>query len=166
VENYPGFFFGKLLKKKSIFVAPPITTVMNCYAIPTAFTILYIDDDSDDCMLLQSSLEEAGSKAQLVCANTGEEAVRYLNSISSSSLPALIVMDVNMPRWDGKQTLAYLKSQPHLAGIPVVMLSTSGNKATQEACVQLGAASYFKKPYHYEGYKNIIDNFSRFLKAS
>ena len=129
-------------------------------------TILYIDDDSDDCLFLKTSLEDAGNTAKLICASNGEEAVKYLNSIGSASLPNLIVLDLNMPRWDGRQTLHYLKSQPHLADIPVVVLSTSESKQDKEACAQLGAASYFKKPFHYDGYKNIIADFSRYMTAS
>ncbi|HEV7331937.1 MAG TPA: response regulator [Flavisolibacter sp.] len=129
-------------------------------------TILYIDDDSDDCLFLQSSLEDAGNTAKLICASSGEEAVAYLNSIAPTLLPHLIVMDLNMPRWDGRRTLHYIKSQPHLAAIPVIVLSTSESKQDKEACAQLGAASYLKKPFHYDGYKNIIANFNRYLKAS
>lgn len=132
----------------------------------TAPTILYIDDDSDDCLILKSSLEDSGSSTKLIYANDGEEAVRYLNSVSPALLPSLIVLDLNMPRWDGKQTLSYLKSQPHLASIPVVVLSTSENKTEKDACAKLGAASYFKKPFHYDGYKSIINDFRRYMKAS
>jgi CheY-like chemotaxis protein len=129
-------------------------------------TILYIDDDCDDCLILKSSLEDTGSATNLVCANDGEEAVRYLNAMSPASLPNLIVLDLNMPRWDGRRTLRYLKSQPHLAAIPVVVLSTSESKTDKDACTQLGAVSYFKKPFHYDGYKSIINDFSRYMKAS
>jgi CheY-like chemotaxis protein len=129
-------------------------------------TILYIDDDSDDCFILRTSLEDSGNETNLICANDGEEAVRYLTSISPSSLPHLIVLDLNMPRWDGKRTLTYLKSNPQLASIPVVVLSTSENKAEKEDCAKLGAASYFKKPYHFDDYKNIIANFSRYMNVS
>lgn len=132
----------------------------------TAPTILYIDDDNDDILILKSSLEDAGSQTNLICASDGEEAVRYLNSVSPSSLPSLIVLDLNMPRWDGHRTLTYLKSHPHLAAIPVVVLSTSESKSEKDACAQLGAASYFKKPFHYDGYKSIINDFSRYMKAS
>ena len=135
-------------------------------AIAYPSTILYIDDDNDDCMIMRTSLEDAGDQSTLICANDGEEAVRYLNSVAPTGLPDLIVLDLNMPRWDGKRTLRYLKSQPHLASIPVVVLSTSDSSIEQDACSQLGAASYFKKPYHFDGYKNIIANFSHFLKAS
>lgn len=128
--------------------------------------ILYIDDDSDDCILLKSSLEDAGTKATLVCASDGEEAVNYLNSVPPASLPSLIILDMNMPRWNGQRTLSYLKSQPHLAQIPVMVLSTSEDKKERETCAKLGAVSYFKKPFHYDGYKTIIANFSRFVNAS
>lgn len=129
-------------------------------------TILYVDDDSDDCLILKTSFEDTGNATHLVFANDGEEAVRYLNSVAPSSLPDLIVLDLNMPRWDGRQTLSYLKSQPHLAAIPVVILSTSESKKEKDACAELGAASYFKKPFHYDGYKSIINDFSRYMKAS
>ena len=130
----------------------------------TKSTILYVDDDSDDCVFLKTSLEDAGSKADLVCATDGEEAIQYLNSIAPDSLPSLIVLDLNMPRWDGRKTLGYLKSQPRLANIPVVVLSTSENYKDREACAQLGAAYYYKKPDHFEGYRGIVNNFFSFIK--
>jgi CheY-like chemotaxis protein len=105
------------------------------------------------------SLTEAGSNADLVCATDGEEAINYLNSVGSAELPSLIILDLNMPKWNGRQTLNYIKQQPHLAAIPVVILSTSENRVEQEACAILGASSYYKKPYHLEGYREIINNF-------
>ena len=127
-------------------------------------TILYVDDDSDDCIFLKTSLEDAGTTANLICSNDGQEAVNYLNSIAPDSLPALIILDLNMPRWDGRRTLGYLKSQPHLANIPVIILSTSENSRDKEACVQLGAASYYQKPDHFDGYRGIVNNFFSFIK--
>ena len=154
------------VRRKSVkFVLPPTTTSMNT-TMTADPVILYIDDDSDDCLILKSSLEDAGNNAKLICTASGEEAVAYLNSIESSALPRLIVLDLNMPRWDGRRTLHYLKSQPHLADIPVIVLSTSESKQDKDACAQLGAASYFKKPFHYDGYKSIIADFSRYLRAS
>ncbi len=128
-------------------------------------TILYIDDDNDDFIFLKTSLEDAGNQASLICANDGEEAINYLNSIAAASLPSLIVLDLNMPRWDGKRTLGYLKSQPHLAAIPVVILSTSNNSKEAEACAKLGAVSYYKKPYHFDGYKGIVASFFTHMNA-
>lgn len=131
-------------------------TVMNNAA---KSVILYVDDDSDDCIFLKTSLEDSGKAADLVCARDGEEALQYLNSIALDALPSLIVLDLNMPRLDGRQTLHYLKSQPRLSGIPVVILSTSENESEKEACRRLGAASYFKKPYRFDEYKGIVAGF-------
>jgi CheY-like chemotaxis protein len=132
---------------------------------PTPSKILYVDDDSDDCYLLSLSLSESGTAADLVCATNGEEAINYLNAHLSDP-PSLIVLDLNMPKWDGRQTLSYIKKQPHLSVIPVVILSTSESKTDQEACVRLGATSYFKKPYHFDGYKQIISSFMLLLGVS
>jgi len=125
--------------------------------------ILYVDDDNDDCLFFKNSIEDAGQKADVICASDGEEAVNYLHSVSSDALPSLIVLDLNMPRWDGKRTLAYIKSNPQLSTIPVVILSTSERE--KEKCQQLGAVSYHIKPHHYIGYREIVANFFQVMKA-
>ena len=118
--------------------------------------ILYVDDDSDDCIFLMESFASA-MNTDLVCAANGEEAIQYLNE-EMDTLPSLIILDLNMPRKDGKQTLKHLKSDPHLAEIPVVILSTSQNQIDKEVCTRLGAASYLEKPFHYEGYREVVSN--------
>ena len=132
------------------------TELMNTTTPPR---ILYVDDDTDDCFFLSTSLQESSSGTELVCAGNGEEAIQYLHSVPPSGLPALIVLDLNMPRLDGRQVLSYLKEQPHLSGIPVVMLSTSDNKVYKDECTRLGAARFLKKPFHFDGYRDIVDNF-------
>ncbi|HYO22210.1 MAG TPA: response regulator [Flavisolibacter sp.] len=127
-------------------------------------TILYVDDDSDDCIFLKTSIEDAGNKANVICAADGEEAVNYLNSVFSNELPSLIVLDLNMPRWDGRKTLSYLKSHPHLSSIPVVVLSTSENEKEKQHCTQLGAVSYHRKPHRFEEYKGIVANFFQIIQ--
>jgi CheY-like chemotaxis protein len=118
--------------------------------------ILYVDDDLDDCVFLTESFASTGEKANLICASDGEEAIKYLNANNKESLPSLIILDLNMPKWDGKQTLSYIKSNPVYASIPVVILSTSENKQDKEVCAQLGAVSYIQKPFHFDGYKDIV----------
>jgi CheY-like chemotaxis protein len=128
--------------------------------------ILYVDDDSDDCIFLSESLAAANTPTDLVFASGGEEAIKYLNSISQDALPSLIILDLNMPKWDGRQTLCYIKAHPSLSGIPVVILSTSDNKSDQEVCTRLGAISYLQKPYYFEGYKDIVNNCLPLMKVS
>jgi CheY-like chemotaxis protein len=131
----------------------------------TKSTILYVDDDNDDCIFLKTSIEDAGNKANVICATDGEEAIKYLNSVPSDSLPSLIVLDLNMPRWDGRRTLSYLKAHPVLSAIPVVILSTSENEKEKQNCRQMGAASYYRKPNRFEEYKGIVANFFQIIQA-
>lgn len=135
-------------------------------SLSTTSKILYIDDDSDDCYFLGLSLSESGTNTNLICANDAQEAISYLNNTDVAELPSLIILDLNMPRWDGRKTLNYIKKQPHLAKIPVIILSTSENKTDKDACALLGASSYFKKPYHFDGYKEIINSFMPLLGIS
>jgi CheY-like chemotaxis protein len=128
--------------------------------------ILYVDDDSDDCIFLKESFNATGTDADIVYASDGEEAIKYLNSIEDESFPSLIILDLNMPRKDGRQTLNYIKSKPGWAEIPVVILSTSHNIMDREVCTRLGAASYLQKPFHYAGYRDIVKSCMLLLKAA
>jgi CheY-like chemotaxis protein len=130
----------------------------------TISKILYVDDDSDDCIFLVESFAAADKNTSLVCASDGEEAIRYLNSIEEENLPSLIILDLNMPRWDGRKSLNFIKSNPHYSNIPVVILSTSENSTDRDVCTSLGAAYYFQKPAHYDGYKDIVRNCVQFMR--
>ena len=129
----------------------------------TTPVILYVDDDKDDCNLLKESF--ASTTTSLVCLSGGEDAIRYLNNLNGN-YPSLIILDLNMPRWDGRQTLNYIKSHSRLSKIPVVILSTSENKMDQEVCRHLGATSYLQKPYHFEEYRKIVEKCMPLLEMS
>jgi CheY-like chemotaxis protein len=101
-----------------------------------------------------------------VCTAGAEEAFTYLHSLDETSLPSLIVLDLNMPRIDGHQALSYLKSNPVFAGIPVVILYTSSSKTDKDACVHLGAASYMEKPSDVSGYVDIVKNFISLMRIT
>jgi CheY-like chemotaxis protein len=134
--------------------------------LPHHTKILYVDDDVDDRYFMSLSLTETGTNADLICASNGEDAIQYLNSTKVSDLPSLIILDLNMPKWDGRKTLNYLKKQPHLANIPVVILTTSNSNSDRESCALLGASSYYTKPYRFDDYKQIISSFGCFLGRS
>ena len=128
--------------------------------------ILYVDDDNDDCIFLAESFAALNTSTDLVCASGGEEAITYLSSVSADALPSLIILDLNMPKWDGRQTLCYIKAHPSLADIPVVILSTSASRTDKEVCKRLGAISYLQKPYFYDGYKEIVKNCLPLMKTT
>ena len=128
------------------------------------YKILYADDDTDDRSFLSESVSISGLPANLVYVSDGEEAIGYLESNKKEELPSLIVLDLNMPRRDGKQTLSFLKTHPRFSEIPVIILSTSTNKADKEYCTGNGAVSYFVKPQHFKGYQDLVKNFLPYLR--
>ena len=133
----------------------------------TTSKILYADDDLDDRFFFEETLAATGMAAALVYAANGEEAITYLESAKQTdALPALIVLDLNMPRKNGTETLSYIKSHPRFAKIPVVMLSTSATKKDKDTCAHLGAASFFKKPNRYTDYVQLIKSFQPFMEPA
>ena len=129
---------------------------MNTTPLPL---ILYVEDDADDIYFFQESLAKSGTKVNFTSAGNGEEALFFLQEISRiEELPSLIILDLNMPRQDGRQTLRFLKDSPVFTDIPVVILSTSENKLDRETCERLGAVSYIQKPTYFEEYEQVIEN--------
>lgn len=117
--------------------------------------ILYADDDSDDRYILNESFVSSGLNASLVYVSNGQEAISYMEHMPGA-LPSLVILDLNMPRTNGKETLAYLKTHPRYQRIPVIILSTSANKEEMDACAAQGAQSYLVKPAHVAGYESIV----------
>ncbi len=90
--------------------------------------ILYVDDDRDDVELLQEALNTLDGSHYLIKATDGEEGIAKLELMKQKGeLPCLIVLDVNMPKMDGKKTLQLIKADAFLEKIPVVIFSTSDN---------------------------------------
>lgn len=91
-------------------------------------TILYVDDDPDDLAMLREAIHEVGSDYQIQEAFDGVHALQLLRQMADEGrLPCLIVLDINMPRMDGKQTLVAIQNNDMLAAVPVVLFSTSSS---------------------------------------
>src|SRR5579875_1097447 len=88
-------------------------------------TILYIDDDIDDRELLSDALKEANPAVEIVLAEDGLKALQYLNEAKHAQLPCLIVLDINMPYLDGKQTAKMIKDDAALRDIPIIAFTSS-----------------------------------------
>ncbi len=122
-----------------------------------AITILIADDDEDDRLLAQDALAESRVLNKLHCVEDGVELLEYLNREGqyqekcSSPRPDLILLDLNMPRKDGREALKEIKENPNLKGIPVVILTTSKQEEDKIKGYNLGAASYITKPVNFEG---------------
>lgn len=120
-------------------------------------TILLADDDEEDRMLTEEALEENHISDKLFFVEDGEEAMDYLQRrgkyVDSKKypLPELILLDLNMPKKDGREVLAEIKSDPKLKGIPVVVLTTSNAEEDIEKMYGLGVNSFITKPVTYSG---------------
>jgi CheY-like chemotaxis protein len=121
------------------------------------FTILMADDDEDDRLLTQDALQESRVRNNLYCVEDGVELLEYLKregkyaDPEKSPRPGLILLDLNMPRKDGREALTEIKADEELRNIPVVILTTSGQEEDKVKGYNLGAASYITKPVNFEG---------------
>lgn len=118
----------------------------------TTVTILMADDDEDDCMLAREALAESRLANKLHIVNDGEELMDYLYhrgmyaSKSTAPRPNLILLDLNMPKKDGREALKEIKADPRLRQIPVVILTTSKAEEDIHSSYDLGANSFIIKP--------------------
>ena len=123
-------------------------------------TILLADDDPDDQQLTREAFVENRLVNDLVCVNDGEELMDYLHrrgrysELEKTSLPGLILLDLNMPRKDGREALKEIKADPNLRRIPIVVLTTSKAEEDILRSYDLGVNSYVTKPVTF---KSLVD---------
>lgn len=113
------------------------------------------DDDPDDQILLQEALRENNIPNQVCFVENGEELLDFLNqtgrfSEEKCTIPGLILLDLNMPKMDGRQALRLIKADPVLKKIPVVVLSTSRADSDIIECYNLGVNSFVSKPVNFK----------------
>ena len=125
-------------------------------------TILMADDDEDDRRLTQEALEEGRIINEVKFVDNGEELMDYLRRQNRFAPPAvaprpgLILLDLNMPRKDGRTVLKEIKSDPELRQIPVVVLTTSKADEDIYKSYDLGVNSYIVKPVTFEDRKSVV----------
>ncbi len=122
-------------------------------AVPSrSFNVLIAEDDPDDRALLQDAFVEVRLEANLVFVDNGEMLLRYLHRAPEYSDraqfpdPDLILLDLNMPRKNGREALAEIKADGQLRHIPTVVLTTSRSEDDIASCYSAGANSYIVKP--------------------
>lgn len=119
--------------------------------------ILMADDDEDDRLLAADALRHARIVNPLLCVADGEELMDYLHlrgqyaSPVVAPRPGIILLDLNMPRKDGREALKEIKSDAALRSIPVVVFTTSETSEDIERVYAMGANSYISKPVTFEG---------------
>ena len=116
--------------------------------------VFIADDDEDDRFLLQFAFQELGLDSTLTFANDGLDLLRLL--LDSEVSPALIILDINMPRLDGFETLKVLRSKKAYQATPIVMLTTSVQESDRQHARDLGASAYLIKPSTIEELKKTV----------
>ncbi len=130
--------------------------------------ILLADDDEEDRMLAANALEESRVVNDFRFVEDGEELLDYLyhhgrySDPASSPTPGLILLDLNMPRKDGREALREIKADPDLRRIPVVVLTTSKAEEDIYRTYDLGANSFITKPVSFEGLVAVMRDIGRY----
>jgi CheY-like chemotaxis protein len=125
-------------------------------------TILMADDDVDDRDLTRDAMARNHLKGELRWVENGEELLDYLNhrgrfsAPGASPRPGLILLDLNMPRMDGREALREIKSHPELRRIPIIILSTSSADEDVLKSYELGANCFITKPTTFEQLVDVI----------
>lgn len=125
--------------------------------------ILYADDDPDDKSWVLEACKAIDLVLTIDFVENGREVLHYLNQLSGNELPALIVLDLNMPELDGRQTLQRIKADDLYKNIPVLIVTTSSNKVDMEMCKRLGAALYLVKPDTHKEWQYIVEHFKPYI---
>ena len=119
------------------------------------------DDDEEDCFLANEAFFESRVQATLSFVGDGNELIDYLVECSRSEacgLPRLILLDLNMPRKDGRQALLEIKAEPSLQHIPIVILTTSGEAEDVCFAMKAGASSFITKPASFDEWIKIMES--------
>jgi CheY-like chemotaxis protein len=131
-------------------------------------TILLADDDEDDLLMTQEALQQSRLGNDLRFATDGEDLMDYLMrrgryaDPAESPRPGLILLDLNMPRKDGREALKEIKADPDLRRIPVVVLTTSKAEEDIYRTYDLGANSFITKPVSFDGLVNVMRDIGRY----
>ena len=117
--------------------------------------IIFADDDADDLELITGFFKQYNQSINVLEFKNGKEVLKFLDDfVNNTSKPLLIVLDINMPRLNGKETLAAIRKHPEYNNIPVLVYTTSSNKADEDYCKRYNA-SWVNKPNSMEGVKQI-----------
>jgi CheY-like chemotaxis protein len=129
--------------------------------------ILLAEDNDGDIFLVRRALEKRGVPHQLTVARNGEEALQLLERAEggpSSEAPALILLDLNLPKIDGTQVLSRIRKTNAFSATPVIVLTSSDSPKDRESALALGANVYFRKPTDLQSFMHLGEVVERVLQ--
>ena len=136
--------------------------------IKSQVPILVADDDLDDCAMIKEALKESRLLNELHFVSDGEQLLDYLHhrgkyeDRKQHPLPGLILLDLNMPRKDGREALKEIKNDPRLRQIPVVVLTTSQAEEDVYRTYNIGVNSFITNPVAFDSLVTIIRDLGRY----
>ena len=133
-------------------------------ATETPIRLVLADDDEDDRLMAREALAVSRLTNPLDEVGDGMELLEYLRGCleRKDPLPGLILLDLNMPRMDGREALAEIKSNPELRRIPIVVLTTSKAEEDIFRTYDLGVNSFITKPIRFEGLVEIMTQIGQY----
>jgi len=121
--------------------------------------ILLVDDDEDDRQIFSEIVCDVDPDAMVECAENGLDMISLLNKMPDDELPGLIILDQNMPRMTGKESLIFLKESSRYQHIPAIVYSTYQVRDFYQECLELGAQDVVAKPDSMQAYREMIEHF-------
>ena len=129
--------------------------------------ILVVDDDDADALMIEEALEATDPHSAVRRVTDGREALDYLRRVgkfADAHRPDLILLDLNMPRMDGRETLEAIKTDDQFKAIPVVILTTSGATPDIVSSYQHRANAYVTKPFGLDDFESTVRQIDRFYR--
>jgi two-component system, chemotaxis family, response regulator Rcp1 len=130
-----------------------------------AIDVLLVEDSPGDVRLTKEALSDANRAIRLHVATDGVEALAFLRregAHASAPRPELILLDLNLPKMDGREVLAQLKTDDTLKSIPIIILTTSEAEADIAKSYQLHANCYLSKPVQLDAFENLVTSINDF----
>ena len=121
--------------------------------------ILLVDDDEDDRQIFTEIVCDVDTEAIVEYAENGLEMIAQLDKMPDDELPDMIILDQNMPRMTGKESLIFLKESPRFQQIPTIVYSTYQVKDFYQECLELGAQDVVAKPDTMQAYREMVEQF-------
>ena len=127
-------------------------------------TILVAEDDANDIFFLQRAFSKAHITVDMNCVRDGDEAIQFLQSVTLDRcpFPELFFLDLKMPRVDGFEVLDWVRRQPGLRRLPIVVLTSSEEPEDINRAYDLGANSYLLKPHNADNLSDLVKHVQRY----
>src|SRR5262245_59153879 len=141
--------------------------LLRAKVMKSAHAILLVEDNPADVKITQRAIKESGLPVDLIVVRDGQEAVDYLLRNGDEPTPArrspdLILLDINLPRMNGREVLERIRATPSLRLVPVIVLTTSRREEDVQQMYLAGANTYMEKPQDFQRFVSVLQTIHRY----